>query len=245
MESSRVRSPFEARFYFLEGEGLSIAYRTSDTIRPMRWLSVGDRTYAGSDVRVSDSVLGLTVTVTESFAYDGDSHTLSVLLPQVNFGDAAAADVETVAIRTVHRGSIGGPAMIDGALESHTCIPVRGRAHVAEPDVASAASSDRIACAEWSAWYNRMPGQVDEKLRVWGMCTRPSSSIELRLEPRSDGVVEDPKLFVLQLTATTPPVGDDLMVTEPVFWEGNVGSEIEQVRIQGEADALIDVVIAR
>lgn len=100
-------------------------------------------------------------------------------------------------------------------------------------------------CLDWSAWYNRMPRSDDPNLYVRGVCALPSSSIDLRLEPGNEGVVDEPGVFVLRLVADVPDVGDDRFVPDrEVTWCGDAGPDVQTVRIQGEAQAEIEVVDA-
>lgn len=100
-------------------------------------------------------------------------------------------------------------------------------------------------CWDWEAWYNEMPGGDDSRLHVSGTCRCESSSIELELVPGNEGIVDQPELVVLELRSRRPDFGDDLVSDKPVTWEGEVGKAITRVRIQGEAEASIDVTIAR
>lgn len=98
-----------------------------------------------------------------------------------------------------------------------------------------------VDCKEWDAWYNRMPGTNDEDLHVAGKVGCPSSSIDPRLEPDNEGVVDDPSLFVLKLFAEPPPIGDDMYVEKDVAWADNVGAGIKRVEIRGACQAMIPV----
>lgn len=102
--------------------------------------------------------------------------------------------------------------------------------------------SDRpqIDC-EWSAWYNDQPPRDDQDLHVAGRCQLPSGSIQIQLEPGNEGIVDDPKLFVLQCTVDVPEVGTDDWVEREVSWRGDAGRYIELVRIQGHLSAQIKV----
>jgi hypothetical protein len=97
-----------------------------------------------------------------------------------------------------------------------------------------------IEC-EWSAWCNRQPPREDPNLHVAGRCMLPSGSIEIRLEPGDEGVVDDPTLFVLQCSVDVPDVGTDDWVEREVSWQDDVGQEIEVVRVQGDLNATVKV----
>lgn len=101
-----------------------------------------------------------------------------------------------------------------------------------------------IECLEWHAWYNRMPGADDKRLHVTGTVRCFSGSIQLRLEPGNEGVVNQPELFVLDLWVEIPPFGTDDVVDKDVDWWGDAGQDITVVRIQRGCDATINVFIA-
>jgi len=93
----------------------------------------------------------------------------------------------------------------------------------------------------WSAWRNRMPGINDPDLHVVGSCQFGSSSVELSLRPGNEGVWDEPDLFVLELAISKPPAGDEMMSEEYAIWTGDVGPDVKRVRIQGDAQAEIEV----
>jgi hypothetical protein len=97
-----------------------------------------------------------------------------------------------------------------------------------------------IEC-EWSAWYNRMPGRNDPDLHVNAHCKLPSGSIQVRLEPGNEGIVDDPKVFVLQATVDVPDIGTDDYVERDFPWQEDVGQDIEEVRVQGDLNATVKV----
>jgi hypothetical protein len=97
---------------------------------------------------------------------------------------------------------------------------------------------------EWlhgGAGYDRLPGVEDPRLHVVGTCRVRSSSVELTLEPGNAGVVPEPGVAVLRLSASSPEVGDDRMVEREVGWSDDVGPDIEWVRIIGEVAVSLEV----
>jgi Emfourin len=96
----------------------------------------------------------------------------------------------------------------------------------------------------WTAWRNRMPGINDPDLHVVGSCEFSTSSVELSLKPGNEGIWDDPALIVLDLTISKPQLGDDQMSLEYAIWTGDVGPDVKQVRIQGDATAEFDVIDA-
>ena len=95
----------------------------------------------------------------------------------------------------------------------------------------------------WAAWYNRMPGITDPDLHVVGTVRLRSSSATVSLELGDPGVVPEPGVAVLQLTIEYPEGGgtDDIDDRE-VSWRGDVGPDIERVRVIGDAEVEIDEV---
>jgi hypothetical protein len=104
-------------------------------------------------------------------------------------------------------------------------------------------SKERDVTCEWSAWYNRQPGRDDPNLHVVGHCKLRSGSIKVGLEPGNEGIVDDPKLYVLACTVDVPPGGTDDYVERDVSWERDVGQDIESVDIRGDLADRIDVEI--
>jgi hypothetical protein len=103
----------------------------------------------------------------------------------------------------------------------------------------------KFDCSKWAAWYNREPGgQYDPNLHVTGECTFPVGGVKLTLEPGNVGVAPQPGLIALELTAEFPDIATQVVESVSVSWEGDVGPDVEHVRIQGDADADIDVTIA-
>lgn len=100
-----------------------------------------------------------------------------------------------------------------------------------------------VTCTDWSAWYNRMPGADDPELHVAGKVECESSSVELRLELDNEGIVDEPDLIALRLTATEPDAGDTQWMVKDVEWRGDVGPDIGRVRIQGDCQAEVSVSI--
>lgn len=102
-----------------------------------------------------------------------------------------------------------------------------------------------ISCANWEAWYNRMPGQQDARLHVSGECTLPVSGVTLTLEQGNVGVAPEPGLVALELKAEFPDASNEVMTPVTVTWAEDVGPDVTRVRIQGAASAEIDVVEAQ
>lgn len=241
MNASGNPHPFEAERFELHGEQLVVDYQQLRGTRALRRMSVvgadGElRFYVGGEIRAEETPAGTMVSVVTSFAFDGDTELLSVLLPDVNLSREPSAPIRTVGIRTVHRGHFGGPGFIDGALSTHEAVTLTGTASRDEPED----TPSGVRC-EWSAWYNRMPGRDDPNLYVAGRCGFPSGSMTWTLEPDNEGMVDDPELVVLRFTVETPEVGTDDFVERDVTWSGDAGPGVKRVQIRGDADVEIEV----
>jgi hypothetical protein len=133
VQASDAPDPFEAERFELRGEDISVYYVAQQGPRPLRHMTLVDRDgerrfYQGGDIHVDETRPGTMVTVVTQFAFDGDTHLLSIFLPDVNLRDQPTAEITTVAIRTVHKGSIGGPGLIDGALATYEAVALTGTA---------------------------------------------------------------------------------------------------------------------
>ena len=126
-----------ARYYRLKGRGLELVYYTLGE-PGVPFLSVtddeGSRTYSGNQVRRQETQLGTLVTVFTSVIIDGDSHTLTLVLPAVNVPESGSVkNVGAVAILTTHRNSFAGPGILDGALELYKTVSLKGSASAGVP----------------------------------------------------------------------------------------------------------------
>jgi len=100
-----------------------------------------------------------------------------------------------------------------------------------------------VECFDWYAWYNREPPQpYDPLLRVTAMCRGLEGNRRLHLAIGSGGVVPDPELLALDAVIDDLPSEDGTSdAQQNVRWEGDVGLGIKRVRIQGEANAELEV----
>ncbi len=152
---------------------------------------------------------------------------------------------------TIHDGSRQHVVRYDDNSEHQAVQSLRGFVRLLEesgfkfessvPESHLTASSDGFS---WLAWYNRMPGVEDPDLHVVGTCTFGDSEVQLSLEPGDGGIVPEPGLVALKLTITRPQRGDDVMTEKRVEWQGDVGPDIDRVRIQGDAQEKLAVIIA-
>jgi hypothetical protein len=87
----------------------------------------GERTFGPKDIEIlSSSPIGKIVTVTLSFAFDGDMLNLNLLFPEIRL-TSESADVHTVAIKTINRGSIA-PQTLEGQIQLYQPFALNGTA---------------------------------------------------------------------------------------------------------------------
>lgn len=83
------------------------------------------------DAELTQTAFGVQVTALLNAAPDRDTTRLLLILPQVNVVDKPV-EVTGVAVLVTSRTSIGGPALVSGAIESYAVLPVSAVASVVE-----------------------------------------------------------------------------------------------------------------
>jgi hypothetical protein len=150
--------------------------------------------------------VGRLVTGTIRSAEDGDSNAITVLLPDVNLGDPAEeVAFETLGIWTTIRSSIGGPGLVEGAVQHYVHRPLSG---IARPGSGGASRLTAVLTRE-------LPGPG--VLQVEGVCTFDSSGYTVDLvrhEPQ--GV--NPEDLLLDLVAVPPEMGNPTITDYPVSY---------------------------
>lgn len=198
---------------YLAAEAPQLRYRDAD----------GERAFAAAELRIERTVLGTLATGTLESVPDPGDLTLTLVAPDVNLRDSTAADLETVLIRTRHRTSIGGPSLVDGALQIYESLPLSGTARAVEDE-----AGERGYCRDWAAIHDLEPPGPG-RLRVTGRCTvaTPGHRVQLRrIEPQ--GI--NPADLLLERTVHEP--------------EGPVTQVLTDVDVEyaEETDAQIDTV---
>jgi hypothetical protein len=94
---------------------------------------------------------------------------------------------------------------------------------------------------EWQAWYDRMPPNPSDDLHVTGRCKAPVAGVRARLVLGNEGVADEPDLLVLELKVEWPEVSNQVEETIEVNQVFHATPGIERVRIQGGAEAEIEV----
>jgi hypothetical protein len=105
------------------GEEARLTYRDADT----------SRQFTGDEIDVTESLpLGLMVSVFLDAAPDAYTEYLALLIPQVNRVEPQSdVPLQTVAILARHLTSIGGPRLVEGALQTYEVIAFEGVAEFA------------------------------------------------------------------------------------------------------------------
>jgi len=171
-----------------------------------------------------DTPVGRLVTATLAQADDGDTSTVSVLLPSVNLprvddGGAAGAAFEAVAVFTTTRSSIGGPTLVEGPIQSYASAAMAGNASRANPPTQ----------CRFTAILNREPPGPG-LLRVDGECTLPSTGYQVALV-RQEPQGVNPRDLLLHLVVTPPGISRPALTTYPVSYEEPTTSDFDTVTI--------------
>lgn len=125
-----------ARYFQLKGRGLEVEYYTlGEPVVPYLSLTgeQGDRQYSGNEIRRQDTAIGTLLTVFTSMIADGNSTTVTLVLPAVNLPDSGTVKIASIAVITTHRNSLAGPGILDGALELYKTVALRGSASAGIP----------------------------------------------------------------------------------------------------------------
>lgn len=123
----------QANVLELEGEGgVQVEYRW---VRRGEFFVYRDKeqemTFTGEEISSLDTEIGRMHTVALETVPDSHHTTLTLIVPDINL-QGGASSFATVAIRITHRTSIGGPDLIEGALQAYEVMPLNGRATQAD-----------------------------------------------------------------------------------------------------------------
>lgn len=178
-----------------------------------------------------ETPIGGLVTATLRAAEDGNTSTVTVLLPDVNLappeggGPPTEAAFDTLAVWTTIQSTIGGPGLVPGPVQLYTHAPMEGVA--------------RLGSGGWCAFSALLnmglpgPDAPPGLLTVEGECTLASSgyTVELiRHEPQGT----NPRVLLLDLVVT-PPAPDTgvlpVVTKYPVRYEEETTVHYETVTI--------------
>jgi hypothetical protein len=120
----------DVNHFELWGKGIHVSYSTTslDGRQRFHYQAYGtEKSFAGDEIRVAESELGRTVTVTVSQVPDLRTETFSILIPAINmFAGDTQVKFTSVGIHTTHHTSIGGPHLVKGALASYDGVDLVG-----------------------------------------------------------------------------------------------------------------------
>ncbi len=160
------------------------------------------------------------MTATLRAAEDGDSSTITALLPRVNLRTGESAEFESLAVWTTSRSSIGGPGLVEGVVQDYTHRTMRG----------TAALGEAAKPCQFTAVHDREP-PGPAVLRVTGSCTFNTAGFTVELcrhEPQ--GI--NPRDLLLDLTITPPDdVAAQVITTVEVVYKEQTEAEFDTVTI--------------
>ncbi|MEZ4452887.1 MAG: hypothetical protein R3B09_25740 [Nannocystaceae bacterium] len=120
--------PHEPNHYELSGHGTRLVYSTTSISgKALLTYTFGGETFSfsGQDIRRETTEIGALVTVTLESVPDLHVITLSLVVPAINLHQDEA-HFATKLIITTHKTSIGGPALVKGALQTYESRTVHG-----------------------------------------------------------------------------------------------------------------------
>ena len=126
-----VPRPRSANFFELSRGGTHITFTASDISgKPQIHYDDGKRqlTFIGDQIERSKASIGSILTVDLEVVADGDTKALTLLIPRVNLPDGEPVKVKTVVIYTKIRGSLAGPGLVQGQVQSYAAQTFRGTA---------------------------------------------------------------------------------------------------------------------
>ena len=128
--STGVEAAVSPNMYELMGAGVKITYSTTG-FSGIAQLNYQDPSrnlqFSGEQIRVTPTEIGQMVTVTLEQIPDLKTVTYSLLIPDINLARDVAV-FKTTGITTTHLTSIGGPALIEGPVQTYRTQTLRGRA---------------------------------------------------------------------------------------------------------------------
>lgn len=89
--------------------------------------------FQGAEIRSSPSDLGVQITVGIETVFDFKDVLLTVLIPRVRLSEGASEEaIQTVAIETTLRSSIGGPGLLTGQIQTYRALNLKGMARLVD-----------------------------------------------------------------------------------------------------------------
>lgn len=92
-----------------------------------------DLVFQGAEIRIAPSDIGVQVTVGIETVFDFKDVLLTLFIPRVRLSDGATEEaIQTVAIETTLRSSIGGPGLITGQIQTYRALNLKGVAKLVD-----------------------------------------------------------------------------------------------------------------
>jgi hypothetical protein len=189
-----VRTPRSAVRFTLRADDVAVEYAATDAPELRLSEDGAERVFTAAELRREPTLLGTLVSATLDSVPDLGDRTVTLAVPDVNLRDGEA-DVTTFLVRTRHRTSIGGPSLVDGALQVHEPVALTGTA-AALPDGAVG------ACRDWRAIHDLEPPGPG-RLRVSARCTVPTPGHRVELR-RKEQQSDDPSELLLDKVVHEP-----------------------------------------
>lgn len=122
------------RRFELDGDGVRITYATSSFAGPPQFAyadKAGARRFFGDEIESVPTALGTEVTVVLESVADLRTITLTLLLPPIEVPIGGVVEFDTLAVRSTHATTIGGPPL--GASQTYVALRLHGTARAADP----------------------------------------------------------------------------------------------------------------
>lgn len=89
--------------------------------------------FQGAEIRSTPSDLGVQITVGIETVFDFKDVLLTVLIPRVRLSEGASEEaIQSVAIETTLRSSIGGPGLLRGQIQTYRALNLKGMARLVD-----------------------------------------------------------------------------------------------------------------
>ncbi len=89
--------------------------------------------FQGAEIRSTPSDIGAQITVGIETVFDFKDVLLTVLIPRVRLSEGASEEaIQTVAIETTLRSSIGGPGLLTGQIQTYRALNLKGMARLVD-----------------------------------------------------------------------------------------------------------------
>lgn len=92
-----------------------------------------DLVFQGAEIRTTPSDIGAQITVGIETVFDFKDVLLTVLIPRVRLSEGAVEEaIQTVAVETTLRSSIGGPGLLSGQIQTYRALNLKGVARLVD-----------------------------------------------------------------------------------------------------------------